>query len=308
MTLQAARVQNLPTRLMLVALVALAFVLDLSGTPDAIGSLLYASVLVACLYQRDRGALLGLGLVSTGLLMLAAGLDPAETLSQSLGGQRGSAIGTVLLIALPGAQVLRRWEQQQRRLTAQAQTDPLTGLANRRQLNQQLRRAWLQARRHHQELAVLMLDLDHFKRLNDTLGHLEGDALLIRFAALMGQCCRGYDLAGRYGGEEFMLICPNTDGQGALALAERIRTRWQRNTSALPESQTVSIGIAVLGPEQDAPEDLVARADEALYTAKTEGRNRCQLAMPVSAPEPTSPPPRQPLQLVREAVTPLRGI
>lgn len=308
MTMRAAGYPSLPIRLALVALVVLAFVLDISTTPEAIGPLLYATVLVVCLYQRDRMALLGLGLASAGLLLVAAGLDPTHTLGESLSGQRGSALGTVLLVALPGAQVLQRWERQQQQLTAQAQTDPLTGLANRRQLNQQLRRAWLQARRHHQSLAVLMLDLDHFKRLNDTLGHLEGDALLIRFAALMGQCCRGYDLAGRYGGEEFMLICPNTDGEGAMALAERIRTRWQRNTSALPEAQTVSIGIAVMGPELDGPDDLVALADEALYAAKAQGRNRCQLAAPLPATEAAIPPQRRGLQLVGETVTPLRSV
>ncbi|MBY6187493.1 GGDEF domain-containing protein [Marinobacter hydrocarbonoclasticus] len=300
---------HLSSRLSLTALVGLAFLLDISASPDAFGPLLYAAVLVACLYLRDRLALLILGLASVALMLVAAGMDPTQTLGESLAGQRGSTIGTLLLVALPGAQVLRRWERQQRRLTAQAQTDPLTGLANRRQLDQHLSRAWHQARRHNQNLAVLMLDLDHFKHLNDTLGHLEGDALLLRFAALLGEACRGSDVAGRFGGEEFMLICPNTDGPGALTLAERIRGRWQAHTADLPEAQTVSIGIAILGPEQSDPQSLVANADAALYCAKSQGRNRSQLGLPLHLARPTKVEPVQALKATEaQTAPPLRSV
>ncbi|MBY5993350.1 GGDEF domain-containing protein [Ferrimonas balearica] len=273
-----ATAATLAFRLTLLALVALAFVLDLAPVPSVWAALLHAAVALACLHRRDRLALVGLGGLSMALLLLAGALDPQTPLLTSLGAQRGSTLGTLALIILPGTHLLRRWERQQRQLTELAHTDPLTGLANRRQLDRQLARACQLAHRYGDPLAVLMLDLDHFKRLNDRLGHAAGDQLLTRFATLLQQQVRGSDLPARYGGEEFVVLCPHTDEMGALTLAERVREQWQHLTADLPSAQTVSIGVAALEPGA-TPEQLLDTADQALYRAKAQGRNRSLLPL-----------------------------
>lgn len=122
-----------------------------------------------------------------------------------------------------------------------------------------------------------MLDLDHFKRINDRHGHAEGDRVLVRFAARLRDELRGVDLAARYGGEEFLAILPGADAAQAVRAAERIRARTasgDEDDPLAPPAVTVSIGIATWRPD-DTPEGLVARADAALYRAKDGGRDRC---------------------------------
>ena len=178
-------------------------------------------------------------------------------------------------------------------LAFQAATDPLTGLANRRQLDQRLGEAFALARRHNRPLACLMVDVDHFKRVNDTHGHGAGDSVLIEVAARLRAQCRAVDTAARYGGEEFTVLLPETGSPGALILAERIRAAVANEpfSIALPGSGVephaaepnciqirISIGVAVLTPEMASPEALTAAADTALYAAKQGGRDRVVLA------------------------------
>jgi diguanylate cyclase (GGDEF)-like protein len=163
-----------------------------------------------------------------------------------------------------------------------AMRDGLTGLANRRCLDQTLRNELELARRSRHPLSVLLIDIDHFKRYNDTHGHPAGDECLKRVAMVLSGQVRTYDLAARYGGEEFVVILPNQALQGAAAVAERIRRAVERSIAAAPmaggERVTVSIGAACTGAGLDAPEGLIARADAALYRAKEAGRNRVVLA------------------------------
>ena len=165
------------------------------------------------------------------------------------------------------------------RLTVMASVDMLSGLANRRGFQSRLDFEWLKAQQNNSELALLMIDVDHFKLYNDTYGHPEGDACLTRLGeALAGIAADTMGFAGRYGGEEFCLLLPNTGPLKALEIGETVRATVQ--SLALPhitssyQTVTVSVGVAATLPsDSQRPGDLVEAADAALYAAKHRGRN-----------------------------------
>jgi diguanylate cyclase (GGDEF)-like protein len=166
-------------------------------------------------------------------------------------------------------------------LQGMANTDARTGLANIRAFDLMLEEA-LSNRREHETVAVLMLDLDHFKEFNDRYGHPSGDEALRTFAGILRSCLRDDDIAARYGGEEFAVVLPGIDENTALAVAERIRTRTDTTLISLApgitDRITVSIGVAC-APEQALDRITLLRlADEALYRAKQRGRNRVEYA------------------------------
>jgi diguanylate cyclase (GGDEF)-like protein len=162
-------------------------------------------------------------------------------------------------------------------------TDVLTGLRNRRDVSEVLTLEVLRATRYGTSLSVLMADVDHFKRVNDTHGHPVGDAVLRSTGEAIARLLRKTDVGGRYGGEEFIAVLPHTDLDGAVALAERLRANVAATECAGHEGRrfaiTVSVGVAQLGPKEDAPA-LVQAADAALYAAKSGGRNRVECAAP----------------------------
>jgi two-component system cell cycle response regulator len=156
-----------------------------------------------------------------------------------------------------------------------SRTDALTGLFNRRHLDEELARRYADAHRHGHDLCALLLDIDHFKAVNDTYGHPAGDVVLREFAARVQHELRAGDVAGRWGGEEFLVILPNTDLDGARTMAERIRLAAAATPIPAHDhhiSVTVSGGCA-LGPG-DSVEGLLAAADTCLYQAKAGGRDR----------------------------------
>jgi diguanylate cyclase (GGDEF)-like protein len=165
-----------------------------------------------------------------------------------------------------------------------AVTDPLTGLPNRRRLDEVLAEAWSRWRRDRTPVSVLMIDIDHFKALNDTAGHPAGDACLKTVAAALATTCDAADgLLCRWGGEEFLALLPNTDAPAAADVARRALVAIR--DLALPHAAvpaglvTISIGAATAPPTSVAgPDDLVARADRALYAAKRAGRDRVATA------------------------------
>ncbi len=177
-----------------------------------------------------------------------------------------------------------RLRRANRKLARQAVTDALTGLANRKQLNQFSQGTVETARRHRRPLAVVLFDIDHFKLVNDQHGHLVGDQMLCDIAALLARAVRQGDCLGRWGGEEFLLICPETRGEQALQLAERILAQARSLPLATGKPCTLSAGVAQLGAG-DSVNDLLQRADEALYQAKTQGRDRACLAQRSEQPE-----------------------
>jgi diguanylate cyclase (GGDEF)-like protein len=163
----------------------------------------------------------------------------------------------------------------------------LTGLYNRRFLEDYTRKLFAIARRRAQPVAMIMLDLDHFKGFNDIYGHEIGDRILRQFAKVVTNCMRETNLAARYGGEEFVVILPDTGAQDCALVAERIRKAVMTmvvpsNTEKPLPQLTVSVGVATFPEHGETLEEVIQSADKALYESKRNGRNRVTLA---AAPE-----------------------
>lgn len=172
-------------------------------------------------------------------------------------------------------------------LREQATRDPLTWLWNRSSIMEILARELAKAEREGSAVGLIMADLDHFKRINDTCGHQAGDVVLREAARRMQASLRSYDAVGRYGGEEFLIIMPGSSDSSAIHLAERLRFAINREPVKLPDrsvSFSISLGVTVSAPGVTTdPETLIRVADEALYRAKDLGRNRVEWVAGVEA-------------------------
>lgn len=185
-----------------------------------------------------------------------------------------------------------RTEEYAGRLDRLSRQDALTGLANRRHFDEEMQQEWRRATRQQSSLAVLMIDIDHFKHYNDTLGHVNGDGCLRRVAGLIAaHTRRPGDLAVRYGGEEFLLLFPETDREAACQHAERLLLSFQE--ARIPQAPglarefvSISVGVAVAipGVSMLAPGELVCAADDALYEAKHAGRDTWRYAAGLTDP------------------------
>ncbi|MBZ5502908.1 MAG: diguanylate cyclase [Acidobacteriia bacterium] len=177
-------------------------------------------------------------------------------------------------------------------LEFRATHDALTGIWNRGVVLDALQRECSRQAREGGSVGTIMIDLDHFKQVNDTHGHPCGDIVLREIARRLGSCVRPYDTLGRYGGEEFLVVVPSADSVGALRMAERMREAIRATpitTQQGPVRITASLGVAVSGNGQLLnPEALLRLADDALYRAKARGRNCCELAPPVEPEAPAS--------------------
>jgi diguanylate cyclase (GGDEF)-like protein len=181
------------------------------------------------------------------------------------------------------------------RLEQLSVTDPLTGLANRRRLDEALDAEWHRARRQTAPIALAMVDIDHFKLYNDHYGHTAGDHCLQQVAACLAAGIRATDLAARYGGEEFLIVMPDTDLNTATRIARRLCTTVAQLAEPHPLTThrivTISIGVTAATPTpHDDPTTLVELADMALYRAKEGGRNRVETALPPTTALPTPQP------------------
>ena len=168
--------------------------------------------------------------------------------------------------------------------------DGLTEIYNKRKFDEEVQREFARAVRHRRPLALILFDLDHFKQINDGFGHLCGDFILKQIAALTRDLLRPESVFARVGGEEFVILSPETEAAGAVALAEKLRERIAANNfvfagCAVPV--TCSFGVAGLEPALTGPDRLYAAADRALYLAKNDGRNRVKLAI-AEPPAPTA--------------------
>ncbi len=173
-------------------------------------------------------------------------------------------------------QALQRAENAQE----QSMSDALTGLRNRYGLQRSLLRAHAEARRYERPLSCLMIDIDKFKGINDNYGHIAGDTALMQVARILTESVRGSDVVCRYGGEEFLVLMPETQLEGALALGEKIRAAAAERQFGDGERVfrlTLSAGVAELGVEESG-HDMIARSDIALYQAKEAGRDRIEAA------------------------------
>jgi len=185
----------------------------------------------------------------------------------------------LLLVALPPVILLQRSLMHQQ-LAAAARTDPKTGLLNATAWQREADAELARAQRAHSPLALLLVDVDHFKRVNDSYGHLIGDEVLRALAAELRQQVRESDVVGRFGGEEFTVLLPGTDASGAESIAERLRASAAKLSVAAADARiqvTVSIGVAVLGPHGSDLFELLAAADVALYRAKDAGRDQVRV-------------------------------
>lgn len=238
---------------------------------------------------------LHLGLVGSVVALTAAVTLAALLISQlviSVLGQGNrliaalsSTLCSLVLTPLVGTMVLRlviELEKVRQQLNVLATLDDLTGVHNRRHFMSMVEREWQLARRHRLASAMLLIDADHFKLVNDTHGHLCGDHLLCEIARAVREALRQADVLGRFGGEELIVFLPHTDPLGALDVAERIRERVQSLSVAwngATVATTVSIGVAPLRFELPSLDWMVHEADTALYAAKSAGRN-CVRTLP----------------------------
>ncbi len=195
----------------------------------------------------------------------------------------------VLVLLAPAVLLQRSLSYAQ--LRTAARTDAKTGLLNAAAWQEEADREIVRANREHQPLAVLMIDLDYFKAFNDTRGHLAGDRALAAVSRTLTEGLRSYDQLGRFGGEEFSVVLPNTDQNEARRVAERLRRSVAELLipGAAPARLTISIGTAIMGAHGVALIDLLAAADSALYRAKAAGRNQTVFAPGLPPPAPDAP-------------------
>lgn len=214
----------------------------------------------------------------------------AESITQNLQGERMNTLITIAFPAEDGAwnnvpvsmvdiTDRKRMEEQ---LKYQAVHDPLTGVYNRNMLERQMMDEVYRAARYNHSLSVFMLDIDHFKNINDTYGHGVGDIVLRDLASRIKDSIRKPDYVARYGGEEFVVILPETSLHKARELAERLRNQVANYAITIKEDQilnlTISIGVATYPEHTESPQNLLEAADKAMYVAKRQGRNRVQTA------------------------------
>ncbi|ARJ65385.1 hypothetical protein WV31_06810 [Magnetospirillum sp. ME-1] len=258
----------------LVALISLAIARELlwRPPPHRLAMRLAGWVYLAnALFFMVRGASIGFdmgfmaGKMSYGLTVVAAMWWLCVTISVTL------------------CMVLMAGERLQEELNFQASRDPLTGALNRRAFGALAEREVMRARRICAPLSLLMIDMDHFKQINDRLGHAGGDEALMMFVRLAGRVLRAEDLLCRFGGDEFLILLPGSSSTEAMGVAERLRTAFTEQARGLdgvnhlPFHISLSAGVTTLAGDEDM-EAAIRRADTALYRAKTMGRDRCELA------------------------------
>jgi diguanylate cyclase (GGDEF)-like protein len=258
----------------------------------AVGTLFGVTLvaIAACLHRlHSEGPSLGRRFVSLGYRVGAAALalravavvvDPVSSVDLRGEGPvpalSALAAFVVTLMTSFGFLLMHR-ERTQAEIEQLAMLDPLTGIFNRRSFFDLADRVLSHAKRHDRPLSLVLLDVDHFKRINDTHGHPTGDAVLQHVVDIVQACLRKSDLLARYGGEEFCLLLPDAGPDAARSLAERIRLEIEAakyRNGALTLTLTSSAGVASLAAADDTVAGLVRRADEALYLAKRQGRNR----------------------------------
>lgn len=179
----------------------------------------------------------------------------------------------------------RRLEECTKALETIARTDSLTGLANRHRLSEALHEEMLRLRRYGTEVSVILLDIDHFRRINDLHGHQAGDRVLVHLANILASLSRATDMVSRWGGEEFLVLCPHTPLVGARRLADALRAAVEDSSDGFATPYTASFGVAAVIAE-DTEDSLLARVAGALQEAKADDRN-CV----VSAPAPRAQAP-----------------
>lgn len=266
-------------------ILALFFYFDLKLTSHVTISIAYISALGFGLLSRSRRLVILIGLL--GIMATMAGYaltTTAEPWADSV--NRQLVIISIMTITITAYIFMSRQQEVDDRLYKIATTDTLTGIANRRALLQELQMRISEAIRYDTDLSVILFDLDDFKAVNDKYGHTAGDKMLQKLIHVCSNWLRTTDFIGRYGGEEFMIVCPNTNIDGAMALSERIRIAVEQSEfkfSVYKLKMTISIGVTELYDhlENIAPpvnevqlmHEFIDAADNAMYEAKKAGKN-----------------------------------
>jgi diguanylate cyclase (GGDEF)-like protein len=189
-----------------------------------------------------------------------------------------SIAALLFAIYLFTTRLIKRIVESRKKIEELIMFDELTGIFNRRHTFMRFHEEFSQARRQKKDLSCVMIDLDHFKQVNDTYGHHAGDLVLNGFAAFLQKFIRAYDILGRIGGEEFLIVLPDTGFGNARHFSERLREHVQKNLAIPYESIiiriTISLGISCMSEGDESLDDIMKRADQGLYKAKNEGRNR----------------------------------
>jgi len=252
---------------------------------DVVSSISYVSILGFGLLARSRRLtiLLGLlGIMATiiGYYLASAGIQDVDITNRQL------VVIAIMTITITSHIYMTRQQEFDARLYRIASTDELTGIANRRALIQTLEMRISEAMRYKTSFSILLFDLDNFKQVNDEHGHLIGDGILVKITRVCARWLRATDFMGRYGGEEFLVLCPNTTLEGAKALAERIRQAVEETGFIVHGKNirmTISVGVTELFNhlntssklnEVELSHDMIDAADSAMYNAKRSGRNR----------------------------------
>lgn len=273
---QRARRRRRRCLLLGLALLALIFAFDMTQPLGVAAESAYCTVLGLAVLAQSRRQVVGFGLAAAALTIAGWWLSPAaEGMALVDATNRLLALSTLLLVAAAASLQLDERQDDDLRWQARAEIDALTRVSTRRVITWQLDQLVSSGK----PVAALLVDVDHFKQINDNHGHLRGDVVLRLIASALTRCMRRGDLLGRYGGEEFLVVCPGASLEAGVALGERLR----REIAGLelgaegPPSISISVGVAASGASADEPQtpaELLHAADQALYTAKDSGRDR----------------------------------
>lgn len=274
---------------------AVYFALDIHYASDVLVGVLYTTVILFGLLARSRRVVLGFAGTSTVLLILAWFLNPPAD-SGTVGlVNRVLALFVIWAIAGMAYHYLSAQRELEAALRHLAESDPLTQILNRVGIMSELGRRFAEFERYGSIFSVLMIDIDHFKRINDRFGHLAGDQVLRRIANIVRSALREVDRVGRYGGEEFLVVLPGTGLDSAINTAERIRLAIEQIPVRIERERvqvTVSIGAASVEPVRPRSlEAMIEAADRAMYEAKRSGRNRVVPAPRAADARESSAPP-----------------
>jgi diguanylate cyclase len=249
-------------------------------------SLLPSALLVAML-SMDKLAAGGPKLLARGTAALLAACAASalmfgfelrlESSTEEILGSLPLLVLYPMTVGMLNYRLARRARHQNRQLSVMSRTDGLSGLLNRRSWEDAVSAEFQRCRRGGRAATLLMLDIDHFKRINDRHGHPAGDEVIRRIATILRDTIREEDLAGRYGGEEFGILLPETGAEGARVIAERVRRLIEDCALSLGIRCTASIGVAERQPGDSGYAEWISRADRALYAAKERGRNRTEV-------------------------------
>lgn len=254
---------------LVVILTVLIFAIDLN-TPSGIASgVPYIILVFIGMWLRKRYHVYFLAVLGSVLTVIGFFWSSEGGVLWMVLFNRGLALFAIWVTAF----LLIRIKKGHEHIEKLARTDHLTGLCNRLNIDAILNREVERSKRYERPLSIIMFDLDHFKDVNDMYGHLAGDQVLCAFAQVARSKLRSADTLGRWGGEEFLIVCPDTDLQGAVHLAERLRSAFDISDFPHVGQQTASFGVATFHPDESEVA-FIKRADETLYSAKNAGRNR----------------------------------